>query len=69
MMPKIPVEVTLEAEDIGSLLQFIDHFLPMVNTDDPDSKETAVTIHNVRNSLHDALGDMGDEIARTDPPV
>jgi hypothetical protein len=65
----IPVDFQLDVEDAGSLICFIDHFLPMVNVKDDDSKQVALTIFEVRNTIHDALGDMGDEIPRSDSPV
>lgn len=65
----IPVDFQLDAEDTASLICFIDQFLPMVNTDDDDSRGVALTIFEVRNTIHDALGDLGDDIPRPESPV
>jgi hypothetical protein len=50
----VPVE--LEAEDIGSLIVFIEQFLPMVDTQDPDSRNVAETVYKVQETLRQSVG-------------
>lgn len=65
----IPVDFRLDAEDAASLISFIDFFLPMVDLKDGDSQNVAKTIFEVRNTVHDGLGDFGLLIERKESPV
>lgn len=54
----------IDVEDAGSLLLFIDHFLPMLDQADPDSKETAANVFRVREKIHQSLpAECREEIA------
>jgi len=60
----IPFYFQGDAEDIVSLLLFIDQALPLVNTDEEESREAAITVFKTREALHDALGELGTEVPR-----
>lgn len=59
----------IDCEDAGSLILFIDHFLPMLDVSDPDSKDTAMNVFRVREKIHQALGRHGTDIPAGKSPV
>jgi hypothetical protein len=53
----------IDVEDAGSLILFIDHFLPMLDKNDPDSMDTAANVFRVRQKLHQSIPErFRDEI-------
>jgi hypothetical protein len=53
------VEATLSVEDIGSLILFIDHFIPMMDMTDPDSRDTADNVLRARENLRKTVDPEG----------
>lgn len=45
----------IDVQDVGSLILFIDHFLPMLNQSDPHSRDTSANVFRVRQKLHQSL--------------
>jgi len=59
----------IDAEDAASLILFVDHFLPMLDVTDADSRDTAKNVFRVREKLHQSLGHLGDHIPAGASPV
>lgn len=59
----------IDAEDAASLILFVDHFLPMLDITDPDSRDTANNIFRVRQKIHQTLGHLGSHIGDGVSPV
>ena len=49
------VPITMDVEDVGSLISFIDTIMPAVDIASPDSRESAERIVKIRNQLREAL--------------
>lgn len=65
----IPVNFQLDAEDVCSLISTIDYFLPMIDTKDPDSRQVALTVFDCRETMHKALGELGDAVPKGVKPI
>lgn len=65
----IPMDFRLDAEDVASTIAFIDHFLPMLDMDDENSRDTAENVFKVRQGLWEQLGELAEHIPPGKNPV
>lgn len=59
----------LEPEDIGSIIVFIDNFLPFLDKTDEGTRDTAKNVFNAREKLHRALGPAGSFLPKGVNPL
>jgi len=45
----------IDVEDAGSLILFIDHFMPMLDKSDEDSMDTAENVFRVRQKIYQSI--------------
>lgn len=59
----------IDVEDAGSLIAFIDHFVPQMNRSDPDTNDTVENVLKVRKKFADTLKLAGYDIPELEEPV
>ena len=59
----------IDVEDAGSLIAFIDHFIPQMDRSDPDTRDTVENVLKVRKKVASTLKLAGFDIPDLEEPA